>query len=68
MGAREEEKLVSKSTSSYLVMWNWECALTEAMENWKRNKLVRERREGKDHSFNFGVKSEVIIEQTHEWI
>lgn len=25
------------------------------------------RREGKDHEFNFGLESEVIIEETYEW-
>lgn len=26
-----------------------------------------DRREGKNHEFNFGLESEVIIDETHEW-
>lgn len=48
-------------------MWNREDALTEIMENWRRSKLGWGRREGKDDEFNFGLESEVIIEETYEW-
>lgn len=66
MGAREgENKVKAKATSSYLVLWSRENALTEMMENWRRNKLGWERRERKDHEFNFGLKSEVIIEERY---
>lgn len=41
--------------------------LQDITENWRRRKLGWDRREGKNHEFNFGLESEVIIDETHEW-